>query len=53
MSKHTAPKAKAATAAPEGVRLGGPGTRSKNPIKYDKNAHLGKAARDARGKANN
>lgn len=45
MSKHTAPKAKAATAAPEGVRLGGPGTRSKNPVKYDKNAHLGKAAR--------
>lgn len=42
MSKHTAPKAKTAGVAPEGVRLGGPGTRSKNPTKYDRNKHLAK-----------
>ena len=42
MSKHQTEKAKAASVAPEGVRLSGPGTRSKNPWKYDKNAHLGK-----------
>jgi hypothetical protein len=42
LSKHTAPKAKAAGVASEGVRLSGPGTRSKNPYKYDKNAHMSK-----------
>lgn len=42
MSKHTAPKAKTAGVAPEGVRLSGPGTRSKNPDKYDRNKHLAK-----------
>ena len=40
--KHTAPKAKTAGVAPEGVRLSGPGTRSKNPRRYDANAHLSK-----------
>ncbi len=42
MSKHTTPKAKTAGVAPEGVRLSGPGTRSKNPDKYDRNKHLAK-----------
>lgn len=42
MSKHTTPKAKSADIAPEGVRLAGPGTRSKNPDKYDRNKHLSK-----------
>ncbi len=47
MSKHTQVKPKGqfwgqTMVAPEGVRLSGPGTRSKNPYKYDKNAHLAK-----------
>lgn len=46
MSKHTAPKAKTAGVALEGVRLAGPGTRSKNPKRYDNNSHLkGSASR--------
>lgn len=44
-NKHSAPKAKAAGVAPEGERLSGPGTRSKNPGKYDRNAHLSKKAK--------
>lgn len=42
MSKHTQTKKPITTVAPEGVRLSGPGTRSKNPNKYDKNKNLGK-----------
>lgn len=42
MSKHNKPVVATAGVAPEGVRLSGPGTRSKNPQKYDRNAHLSK-----------
>ena len=41
-NKHTEAKKLVATTAPEGKRLSGPGTRSKNPQKYDKNKHLSK-----------
>lgn len=29
---------KMATKAPEGARLGGPGTRSKNPVRFDRHS---------------
>ncbi len=35
--KHKTEKPANQMAAPAGVRLGGPGTRSKNPAKYDAN----------------
>jgi len=41
-SKHTPKKPTAAGVAPEGQRLSGPGTRSKNPRRFDANKHLGK-----------
>lgn len=42
MSKHTEKKAPNASVAPEGKRLSGPGTRSKNPQRFDKNKSQGK-----------
>lgn len=42
MSKHKTEKAPNAMVAPAGVRLGGPGTRSKNPERYDAKKHLSK-----------
>lgn len=42
MSKHGEKKKIIAGVAPEGKRLSGPGTRSKNPRRYDANKHLSK-----------
>lgn len=42
-NKHTEAHKPSASVAEAGKRLSGPGTRSKNPAKYDRNAHLGKA----------
>lgn len=40
--KHKTDKIVNNMAAPAGVRLGGPGTRKKNPARYDANKHLSK-----------
>lgn len=40
--KHKTDKAANAMVAPAGARLSGPGTRSKNPARYDANKHLSK-----------
>lgn len=38
--KHKTEKPLNAMVAPTGARLSGPGTRSKNPTRYDANKHL-------------